>query len=69
MPYIGDQLTRVRLEKAKKARLGDDLDAHRQFDIINPIIIAMWHTKQDFLEVFNAYVLANTHTLKCQHLC
>ena len=51
IPYIGDQLTRVQFEKAKKARHGDDLETNRQFEILNPFIIAMWHTKQDFVEV------------------
>ena len=51
IPYIGDQLTRVRLQGAKKARGGDDLQPGAQFHSINPIIVAMWHMKQDFLEV------------------
>lgn len=46
-----DQLSVVRLEKAKKSRSGDDLIPHKEFTVIDPIVIAMWHTKQDYVEV------------------
>ena len=51
VPYIGDQLTRVQLQKAKSARRGDDVEANHQFLQIDPFVIAMWHTKQDFCQV------------------
>ncbi len=58
IPYIRDQLTRVRLQSAKKARRGDDLDQSRLFENINPIVVAMWHMKQDFLEVHACFSMA-----------
>lgn len=35
-PYVCDQLTAVRFEKAKKCRAGDDTDPSRQFHCIDP---------------------------------
>lgn len=49
VPVGGDQMTRIRLQGAKSLRAG----AHKQserFDHLDPIIIELFHTLQDFLE-------------------
>ncbi len=46
--YIGDQLTRVQLQKAKSVCRGDDVEPNNQFLQIDPFLIAMRHTKLDF---------------------
>ena len=51
IPYYGDQLTRVRFESAKKLRKGE-MDPVKRFDNIHPFLLAPWHNKQDFLEVW-----------------
>ena len=50
LPFIGDQLTRVRLQGAKSLVAMTNNPADR-FDEIGPFFCALWHTKQDFLEV------------------
>ncbi|XP_062608458.1 uncharacterized protein LOC134270281 [Saccostrea cucullata] len=49
VPVGGDQLTRVRLEGAKALRKGTHTAVER-FDQLNPFIIELFHTLQDFLE-------------------
>jgi len=51
IPVGGDQLTRVRLDGAKTLRLGAHTPQER-FDNLNPVIVEMFHTQMDFLEVF-----------------
>ena len=50
IPVGGDQLTRVRLHGAKTLRLGSHTRDER-FDCLHPIIIELFHTLMDFLEV------------------
>ena len=50
VPVGGDQLTRVRLQGAKALRLGAFTSKDR-FEHLNPVIVEMYHTLQDFLEV------------------
>ncbi|KAL4220323.1 hypothetical protein ACF0H5_020730 [Mactra antiquata] len=50
VPVGGDQLTRVRLQGAKSLRAGAHTQSDR-FDHLYPVIIEMFHTLQDFLEV------------------
>jgi hypothetical protein len=50
IPVGGDQLTRVRLQGAKALRQGSHTPQER-FDQLDPIIVEMFHTLQDFLEV------------------
>lgn len=50
IPVGGDQLTRVRLQGAKSLRLGAHHPKER-FDCLEPIVVEMFHTMQDFLEV------------------
>ncbi|XP_052216225.1 uncharacterized protein LOC127868952 [Dreissena polymorpha] len=49
VPVGGDQLTRVRLEGAKSLRAGAHTTSER-FDHLDPVIIEMFHTLQDYLE-------------------
>lgn len=50
VPVGGDQLTRVRLDGAKCLRLGSP-SARESFDNLFPVVIEMFHTQMDFLEV------------------
>lgn len=43
---VGDQLTRARLQEAKYLRT-ISITPERRFDDLNPIVIEMWHIKQD----------------------
>lgn len=52
VPVGGDQLTRVRFEGAKALRDGC-LTVQERFDQLNPIIIELFHTLQDFIEVIS----------------
>ncbi|XP_067664403.1 uncharacterized protein [Haliotis asinina] len=49
VPVGGDQLTRVRLQGAKALREGTHTVQSR-FDQLEPVIVEMFHTLQDFLE-------------------
>ncbi|XP_013409173.1 uncharacterized protein LOC106172813 [Lingula anatina] len=49
VPVGGDQLTRVRLEGAKNLKAGA-LTKTDRLEHLNPIIIEMFHTRQDLLE-------------------
>ena len=49
-PVGGDQLTRVRLQGAKDLR-ARSLTAKDRLEHLNPIVVEMFHTLQDFLEV------------------
>ena len=51
IPVGGDQLTRVRLQGAKALRSGAHTKEQR-LDYLYPVIIEMFHTIQDFLEVY-----------------
>lgn len=46
----GDQLTKVRFEGAKKLRLMSPTTSGR-LDHLRPVVIELWHLKQDYLEV------------------
>ena len=46
----GDQLTRVRLESAKRLRAGAHSSTER-FEHLNPIVEELFHVQQDLLEV------------------
>lgn len=50
VPVGGDQLTRERLQWAKALRSGAHTSLER-FDNLSPMIIELFHTLQDFLEV------------------
>ena len=50
LPFIGDQLTRVRLQGAKALRRMAPNPVAR-FDNIGSFLCALWHNKQDFLHV------------------
>ena len=50
VPVGGDQLTKVRLQGAKALRAGALTDEDR-FDHLHPVIVEMFHTLQDLLEV------------------
>ena len=52
MPYVCDQLTRVRGQAAKMSRLMAP-DSFARFDRIGPFFEALWHMKQDYLHVSN----------------
>jgi hypothetical protein len=58
----GDQLTRVRLEGAKSLRKGAHTAVER-FDQLNPFIIELFHTLQDFIEVLEKYVTRGLETV------
>ncbi|XP_053386739.1 uncharacterized protein LOC128550851 isoform X2 [Mercenaria mercenaria] len=49
VPVGGDQLTRVRLEEAKNLRTLATTPRKR-FEDLQPFVIELWHTKQDYLE-------------------
>ena len=48
----GDQLTRKRLQDCKKLR-NLAPDPLRKFVHLQPIVIELWHMKQDLLEVYS----------------
>ena len=50
VPVGGDQLTRVRLQGAKALRAGA-LTPEDRFEHLEPVIVEMFHTQQDLLEV------------------
>ena len=50
VPVVGDQLTRVWLQGAKALRLGA-FTAKDWLEHLNQVIVEMFHTLQDFLEV------------------
>ncbi|XP_014673544.1 PREDICTED: uncharacterized protein LOC106813828 [Priapulus caudatus] len=50
VPVGGDQLTRVRLQGAKALRAGTHTTQQR-LDQLFPVIVELFHTQQDFLEV------------------
>jgi hypothetical protein len=50
VPLGGDQLTRVRLQEAKNLRCLATSPASR-FEYLEPIVVELWHIKQDMLEV------------------
>ena len=55
----GDQLTRVRLQESKHLR-NIAVNPQRRFEDLHPIVVEMWHNKQDLLDVS-----INTHTDHC----
>jgi len=61
VPVGGDQLTRVRLQGAKALRDGS-LASTDRLEHLNPVIVEMFHTLQDFLEVIYAVNFINTCT-------
>ena len=54
VPVGGDQLTRVRFQGAKALRDGCHTVQER-LEQLNPIIIELFHTLQDFLDVIELY--------------
>lgn len=52
VPVGGDQLTRVRFQGAKSLCAGCHTYQER-FEQLHPMIIELFHTLQDFLEVFH----------------
>lgn len=54
----GDQLTRVRLTESKALRILSR-DPKKKFADLHPIVIELWHTKQDILEVCIFAILIN----------
>ena len=48
--FGGDQLTRVRMQGAKKLRVMGTTPA-RRFEHLQPVVFEQWHNKQDFLHV------------------
>lgn len=56
VPVGGDQLTPERLQWAKALRSGAHTSLER-FDNLSPMIVELFHTLQDFLEViyFNQF--------------
>ena len=63
VPFGGDQLTRVRLQGAKSLRAGAH-SANQRFDHLHPVIIEMFHTLQDFLEVSKVLNLSQTTSFR-----
>ena len=53
----GDQLTRVRLQGARGLREHADNPVER-YDHLDPVVIEMWHTKQDLLHVGCGIILS-----------
>lgn len=54
VPVGGDQLTRVRFEFEGAKALRDGCHTvQERFDQLNPIIIELFHTLQDFIEVIS----------------
>jgi len=64
----GDQLTRKRLQDCKKLRLLSP-DPVRRFIHIQPVIIELWHMKQDLLEVSAAWEMLATDVLQDGKRC
>ena len=58
IPVGGDQLTRVRLDGAKNLRIGAHT-AEERFDNLYPVIVELFHTQMDFLEVYKIHVTSN----------
>ena len=50
IPFGGDELTRIRAQKAKYIRCGGHTNADR-LEHVNPILIENWHTKRAYLAV------------------
>lgn len=50
VPVGGDQLTRVRLQGAKFLRAGCHTATER-LEILYPVVVKLFHTVMDFLEV------------------
>ena len=63
VPVGGDQLTRVRLQGAKALRAGS-LTAQDRLDHLYPVIMEMFHTLQDFLEVLLSSKITGPLALK-----
>jgi hypothetical protein len=63
VPVGGDQLTRVRLQGAKALRNGS-LTSIERLEHLNPVIVEMFHTLQDFLKVMYAVNVCNTFIIK-----
>jgi hypothetical protein len=52
----GDQLTRSRLQEAKALRSLSP-NPKKRFEVLDPIVIELWHLKHDVLEVYIQKIL------------
>ena len=59
VPVGGDQLTGIRLQGATALRNGS-LTSTDRLEHLNPVIVEMFHTLQDFIEVIYAVNFCNT---------